>query len=219
MDASLLLDPTSAAIVVLGTALLAAFRNGWRGSANAVWHVLQLPRKPFSMTRHRAKLARQVARMQTDGVIRSKPAAVSDPELADATAALVRHRSTDALATEHERHAADRKDRCDAAVYALDQAGELAPVMGLAGTLLALSQLPLADLGSEDALMTSVSQAVLSTFYGLMLAHLVCFPLAAAIERRGQLEEAQRSQLVQWLVEQLAPACPTRTAAIDRDAA
>lgn len=219
MDASLLLNPTSAALVVAGTFILAAFRNGLRETANAVSHVAQLFRPSFKMVKHRAELARHVERMRVDGVIRGEPADIADAEFADATAALVRHRSTDALVREHERHVSDRNRKRDNAIQALENAGELAPVMGLAGTLLALSQLPLAELNDQGALMVSVSQAVLSTLYGLILAHLFFFPLAEAIERRGKKEEEQRNLLVAWLVAQLAPACPTKVAKIERDAA
>ena len=59
-----------------------------------------------------------------------------DAEIAEATGALIRHRSIAALIEAHERHR-DRRlalaldGRCTCSI----QAGELAPVFGLAGTL------------------------------------------------------------------------------------
>ncbi|WP_432199753.1 MotA/TolQ/ExbB proton channel family protein [Erythrobacter sp. W53] len=218
MNFELLIDPVSASFVVLGTCAATLARSGWRDSCETFAQIAELTRKPFEMTQARAELSSQVTRMQRDGVIRTQPRAVSDRELTEATAALVYHRSIDALVDEHDRHSAQRRARREQAVATLNEAGELAPVLGLAGTLLALSQLPGTDLITEGAVMSSVSQAVVSTFYGLILGHLLFLPLASAIQRRGRLEDSQRSKLVAWLVEQLEPACPSSASRVSNAA-
>nr|WP_269748050.1 MotA/TolQ/ExbB proton channel family protein [Altererythrobacter lutimaris] len=154
--------------------------------------------------------------MQRDGVIRSDAPDLADLELKDATKALIRHRSTDAMMAEHERHVASRQKTRERAMRTLDSVAELGPVFGLAGTLFALSQLP-RDFDALPGLTTSVSTAVVSTLYGLMLAHIVFYPLARAIERRGEREEEAREMLVRWLVAQLKQACPV-TRPVERPA-
>jgi chemotaxis protein MotA len=49
-----------------------------------------------------------------------------------------------------------------------------------------------------------VSTAVLTSLYGALLAHLLCYPLASAIERRGLGEEREREALANWFIEQVA---------------
>lgn len=212
MDLQLLIDPASAGFVLGGTLVATLARSGWKDSGATLRHVGSLFRKRFDLPTSRSELASQVARMQHDGVIRTQPRPVSDAEFTDATDALVRHRSVEALVEEHRRHANTRARRRHRAIETLSEAGDLAPVLGLAGTLLALSQLPATDLASEGAVMGSVAQAVVSTFYGLLFGHLLFLPLAGAIARRGRQEERDRQALVDWLVAQLEPACPRRSA-------
>ena len=61
--------------------------------------------------------------------------------------------------------------------------------------------------------MSAISTAVLSTLYGALLAHLLCYPLASAIERRGLEEERAREALADWFAEQV---CKGAAAAQER---
>ena len=83
---------------------------------------------------------------------------------------------------------------------ALAMAAENAPAFGLAGTLLALSQLP-ADPG--QGMNAALAGAVLTTLYGVLLAQLVLTPLAEAIRRSGEAEEQARDELMRWTAWQL----------------
>jgi chemotaxis protein MotA len=67
-----------------------------------------------------------------------------------------------------------------------------------------LTQLAPATGGDATAMiMGSVSTAVLTSLYGALLAHLVCYPLASAIERRGLAEEQNRETLAEWFTAQI----------------
>ena len=211
MNFQLLVDPAAAAFVFCGICIATLARCGWADIRETVRQIGKLGRRPFDQAATRAELAAQVEHMRQDGVIRTQLKPVSDHEMSNATAALVRHRSVDALAEEHHRHVAERTAQRARAIDTLNEAGDLAPVLGLAGTLIALSQLPANDLASEGAVMGAVAQAVVSTFYGLLFGHLLFLPLAGAIARRGRQEENARDRLVDWLVAQLASACPTQT--------
>jgi chemotaxis protein MotA len=101
-----------------------------------------------------------------------------------------------------------RQEMRRSALQMLGQAGELAPVFGLVGTLIALSQMS-ADGLERGALMGAVATAVLTTLYGLITAHLLIFPLARLVERRGEAEESERQKLIDWLAGQVAPAMPS----------
>jgi chemotaxis protein MotA len=78
-------------------------------------------------------------------------------------------------------------------------------VFGLIGTLYGLTQLAPGGAGNASlAIMGAVSSAVLTSLYGALLAHLVCHPLASAIERRGAADEHAREALADWFTQQLA---------------
>ena len=137
------------------------------------------------------------------------PSTSSYQEIADATGALVQHRSLEAAMAEHERYKKLRHERLRGALRTIHDAAELAPIFGLAGTLFALSQLPVEGL-DPASLSGAVGMAVLSTLYGLLFAHLALMPVAHWLERSGSKEEADRQHLFDWLGQQLASVCPDR---------
>ncbi|MFN4112570.1 MAG: MotA/TolQ/ExbB proton channel family protein [Sphingomonadaceae bacterium] len=208
MPSSILFDPLSAALVLGGTLAGTLARAGWRDTAVTARELAALAAPPFDFGTVRASIAAEVETIRHDGLLRARVVAVDDGELADATAALTRHRSIDALLASHQEHRTRRETRRRRALGTLDKAAELGPVFGLVGTLVGLSQLPATGLDSEGAVMAAVSTAILSTLYGLLVAHLLVLPLAGMIERRGRAEEDSRERLIAWLAQQVAPACP-----------
>ncbi len=208
MDISALWDPASASIVLGGTLFATALRAGPSGLGATALSLAGLATKRFDYGTARAEIAAEVESIRHDGVLRAQPSNSSDPEIADATGALIRHRSLHAAMAEHERYKQLRNTRQRRALRTVYAAAELAPIFGLAGTLLALSQLPAGGLQARD-LAGAVGMAVLSTLYGLLMAHLALMPLAHWIERMGEKEEADRQHLFDWLGEQLTDACPS----------
>ncbi len=211
MDLQTLVDPWSAALVLAGTALATILRCGLIETRAALHCLARLVRSGFSAARERITLARQVEDIRRQGVLRAQIQLAGDAEIGEAIAALVRHRSIAALVETHDRHRAHRTMRQDRAVHLFDQAGELAPVFGLAGTLVALSQLPAAG-PAGAGLDAAIGTAVLTTLYGLVLAHFACLPLARVIARRGEQEERERQALIDWLTLQLGQAMSAPTA-------
>ena len=57
--------------------------------------------------------------------------------------------------------------------------------------------------GNRPVQMATVAMAVVTTLYGLLAAHVLFYPLARLVERRGEHEEAERQRLVDWLEAQL----------------
>jgi chemotaxis protein MotA len=82
----------------------------------------------------------------------------------------------------HDLHAA--AERRAIGVGVLRRAAEYAPAMGLIGTLIGLVQM-LSHLDNPAAIGPSMAVALLTTFYGAVLANLVLAPLAAKLERDG----------------------------------
>ncbi|WP_210414160.1 motility protein A [Luteithermobacter gelatinilyticus] len=69
----------------------------------------------------------------------------------------------------------------------LRRAAEVAPAMGLIGTLVGLVQM-LGNLSDPSTIGPAMSVALLTTFYGAVLAHMVLMPLATKAERNSQNE-------------------------------
>lgn len=74
----------------------------------------------------------------------------------------------------------------------LRRAAEFSPAMGLIGTLIGLVQM-LGNLDDPTTIGPSMAVALLTTFYGAVLANMVFLPLAAKLERNSLLEEMVNS--------------------------
>ncbi len=207
MDYMALVDGPSALIVFGGTAAATLLRCGFGDVGAALGRVARLAGHSFDADRARASLAAQVQAIQRDGLVRAAPAHFGDAEFDEATDALIATRSVSALLAAHEAHRARRLAQSERAVQTLAQAAELAPVFGLAGTLVSLSQLPQSGLAAAG-LTAAISMAVLTTLYGLLAANLVLAPLARIVERAARAEEAGRQAVIDWLAQQLAQHSP-----------
>ena len=207
MNLSILANGPSALIVLGGTALATLLRCGLSDCRVTLAKLGQLGRSHFDMERTRAELARQVQGIRQDGLLRAEPSHLGDREFDEATDALIGARSVGALLERHEAHKARRLSQSERAVRTLAQAAELAPVFGLAGTLVSLSQLPENGL-ARGAFTGSISMAVVTTLYGLLCANLLLAPLARMVERAALAEEGARQQVVDWLAAQVADAIP-----------
>ncbi|WP_417317156.1 motility protein A [Emcibacter sp.] len=74
----------------------------------------------------------------------------------------------------------------------LRRAAEVAPAMGLIGTLVGLVQM-LGNLSDPSTIGPAMSVALLTTFYGAILAHMVLMPLATKAERNSHNESILNS--------------------------
>ena len=210
MNLADLLDGPSAAIVLGGTVLATMLRCGLSDSARALAALAGFGRRRFDADHVRADLAVQVQEIRKLGIMRTEPHHVGDAEFDEVSDTLIGSRSIPALLAAHEGHKARRQALSDGAVRTLAQAAELAPVAGLAGTLLSLSQLPASGVSGAGYAET-IAMAVLTTLYGLLLANLLLAPLARMIDRAAAAEEAERRTIVDWLAAQVAAACAPRS--------
>lgn len=207
MDYAALLDPTSAAIVVGGTVVATLLGSGRGEVAASLAAVGLLFQRRFDYEHARAEIARDVEAMRTDGVVRARSVHSTDREILSATEALIHDRSLASLIATHETFRDVRITRRTMALRPVLLAAEMGPVFGMVGTLISLSQMA-QTAPAAGSMIGGIAMAVLTTLYGLVLAHLVCNPLARLIARRGTYEEAQRQMLIDWLARQLAAACP-----------
>jgi chemotaxis protein MotA len=207
-----LFDPASAAIVAGGTLAATLLQCGTVQCRAAIVAVSRLARRRFDPGQVRAELTGHVQAIRQDGVVRARGSRLGDAEIDEATEALIEGRSVAALIDAHESHHGRRIAANGQARATLLHGAELAPVFGLAGTLLSLARLADGSL-ADNAFAAAIGTAVLTTLYGLLLAHLVLAPLARAVERAGLAEERARQEVIDWLATQLGPALPRGGAA------
>ncbi len=81
--------------------------------------------------------------------------------------------------------------RQEHAVRVLRRAADIAPAMGLIGTLVGLVQM-LAQLEDPSSIGPSMALALLTTFYGAILGTVVLTPLATKLEKRSDEEIIQK---------------------------
>lgn len=209
---SALIDPGAFMIVMAGTVLACVARCGWRNFGAALREAGALIKPDFDDDANRKALAKAITAIQRDGPHRADPALPPDRALGLMLETYLRHGSIEVLRrTRRSERALDEARRVSAAQVFV-WAGELAPVFGLIGTLYGFTQLaPDAAATTTVTIMAAISTAVLTSLYGALLAHLLCFPLASAIERRGLAREQSREALAEWFAEQIgAPAIPPR---------
>jgi len=211
MDFATLIDGPSALIVGGGTLLATVLRSGLADCRITLRKLAGLGRQSFDLAHTRAELALQIQEIRQDGLLRAVPHHSGDAEFDDATDALIGRRSVSALLEAHEAHRSRRLTESERAVRTLAQAAELAPVFGLAGTLVSLSQLPAEGI-ARGAFAGSIAMAVTTTLYGLLAANLLLAPLARTIERKAAAEEVARQDLTDWLASQVEAACARRPA-------
>jgi chemotaxis protein MotA len=84
-----------------------------------------------------------------------------------------------------ERDAAEMTVRHQRSAGVLRKAAEVAPAMGLIGTLIGLVQM-LAHLDNPATIGPAMAVALLTTFYGAILACMLFAPLAAKLERLAE---------------------------------
>lgn len=200
-------DPISLVLFLLGSAAITALRCGFSETGRAVEAALSLVRAPFDRAEAKAEMAKQVHEIADDGFVRAEAHHIGDGEFDSLADLLISRRSIDALLEEHERYKRDRADRASRAIRVFETAAESGPIMGLAGTLIALAS----QRGGGGAdLVSAVGMAVLTTLYGLLIANVVYAPIAAAIARRNEREESDREAVLAWLgegIQRLQPRC------------
>lgn len=196
------IDPPSVAIVLGGTLVATLLRSGWKDCVLAIGALAAIGGRRFDADQARAEVAGQVRAIQKDGLLRAHPRRLADRELDEVADTLIGTRSIEALLARHEAQKAERVEADERAVRTWAQASELAPVFGLAGTLISLTQLP-SDGIAREAYMNAISMAVLCTLYGLLLANIVLGPIARWIDRVASREERERQKIVDWLASQV----------------
>ncbi len=194
------IDPVAIAIVFLGTLSATLLRCGFADSRVALAVVRGMFEPAFDVSRAKAELSKQIREIADDGFIRAEPHHFGDLEFDTISDIMISQRSIASIHGAHQSHKERRLDTAQRASRTFESAAELAPVLGLAGTLFALGQAPGAT-PQGDSLVDAIAMAVVTTLYGLVAANFLFAPIASAIARRSRQEERDRDEVLEWLAE------------------
>lgn len=194
------IDPVAIAIVFIGTVAATLLRCGFADARVALAAVRGMFERAFDVSRAKAELSKQIREIADDGFVRAEPHHFGDVEFDTITDIMIGQRSIQSIHGAHQSYKRQRLDNAQRAARTFESAAELAPVLGLAGTLFALGQAP-GTATQGDSLVDAIAMAVVTTLYGLVAANFLFAPIAAAIARRSRQEERDRDEVLEWLAE------------------
>lgn len=179
----------SVMIVFIGTFAVTMMSFSLRetfGALGVVWRAVfpshRAPQQAATVILSLASLARSRGILALDPVIDQLH---PSPLLQRAIAMAVDGATAEEIETvmSHEIAAISERDKRNANV--MRRAAEVAPAMGLIGTLVGLIQM-LANLDDPTTIGPAMAIALLTTFYGAILAYMVFAPLASKLDRNGR---------------------------------
>lgn len=192
-------DPAALAIVLGGTALATVLRQPLADVGRAVRAVFVLPRGMFDG----GPLLEQIAALgriaRRSGVVALDRSRVADPDIAAAIAAIVDGHDGEAVATIINDRRRARIERHVAAADVWAGAAEVAPAMGLVGTLIGLVRM-FARMNDPASIGAAMAIALLATLYGALLGNLVAMPIAVRLRRLARAEAVERQRFAAPLI-------------------
>lgn len=201
------LDPVAAGIVGGGTLLAVLLRSDLRDLGRAVAALRVLPQRRFRaepLIDQIGALGRIAAR---HGVMALDRSVIADADVSAAIAAIVDGSDPDRVQAmiRHARQARIERHLAAAEVWA--SAAEVAPAMGMVGTLIGLVKMFL-SMNDPTAIGGAMAVALLATLYGALLASLMAMPVAARLRRMARGEAFERARLEAPLVAMAAREAP-----------
>jgi len=187
---------TGVVIVLGGTAAVTAVSFSLEEIAETprtIWRVIAEPEKDPALAA--MTVLRLAERVRRDGVMVLKkllPGLRDNPFLSNACQLILDGATPEEADAVLRREADAAANRYMRSVEVLRRAGEVAPAMGLIGTLIGLVQM-LGRLDDPSSIGPAMAVALLTTLYGAMLAHMLFLPLATKAERMASDESLQNT--------------------------
>ena len=192
--AAQLADPLAFAIVAGGTAVAVALRTPARDLARALAALRVLGRRRFDAEPMLAQIAAQARIARGHGTMALDRSVFTDPDVAAAIGGIVDGADGEAVAATLRYRRIARIERHVAAADTWAGAAELAPAMGMVGTLIGLARM-FATMTDPGAIGSAMAIALLATLYGALLANLVFLPIANRLRIAGRAEACERARI------------------------
>jgi len=192
-------DGPAMLIVLGGTFAITLASFSLREMLGAVGVVLRtLMRRTMAPRRAALQIMELADRARSDGVLALQPALerlAGEPFLRQAVALVIDGTAGDDVERILQREVAATTQRQHGSAQVFRRAAEVAPAMGLIGTLVGLVQM-LSHLDDPASIGPAMAIALLTTFYGAVLAYMVFAPLATKLERHSEQEALVRNVYV-----------------------
>lgn len=131
--------------------------------------------------------------------LEQKTKEINEPFLTKALQLLVDGTSADALRAVMETEIDNIRERHATGKGILESMGVYAPAFGMIGTLIGLI-LMLGNLSDPSGIGTGMAVALITTFYGALLANLIFMPLAGKLEGRSKEELAVKQLMMEGVL-------------------
>jgi chemotaxis protein MotA len=194
------IDVPSIMIVVLGSIMVVMLRSSLSEFLGAMAvmgktfkNKLDKPNELITQIVELATIARK------DGMIALEGQQISNPFLAKAIGMLVDGTDPDVIKKSLENEIAATKLRHKMGQSIFSAWGEVAPAMGMIGTLIGLVQM-LGNMSDPKSIGPAMAVALLTTMYGAILANVICLPMAMKLGNQAELEAAQSNLILEGVM-------------------
>jgi len=191
--ASLLIVVAGSIAVVLARCTLGEFLGAIGVLGKAFSRKIE---NPFDLINQLVELA-TIARK--DGMIALEGQDIKNAYMAKAVAMLVDGTDPDIIKSSLERDTAMMKQRHAMGASVFSAWGEIAPAMGMVGTLAGLV-IMLGNMSDPKAIGPAMAIALLTTMYGAILANVICLPLAQKLTNASALEAANNELILEGVL-------------------
>lgn len=196
------IDPASFMIVIGGT-VGATFIHFSIADVRYAWEQIKQVLSSHSPDAHNriVYLVRLGQKVRSDGllVLDREARMCPDPFLRNALELTVDGQKQADVKHILENEMRTSTDRALRAIHVLDTMGGYAPALGLIGTLIGLIQM-LGSLQNPASVGPAMAVALVTTFYGAILANLICLPLAGKLRVRHQEETLTKSITIEGVM-------------------
>jgi chemotaxis protein MotA len=194
-------DPLAFSIVLGGTMFVtwisATGRDGWRGFGALLPFFLARPARDADAADQAVQRIRHLSAYK--GTICADRVKTPVDFVHRAACRLADADSADRFAVWAREELEDRRARHKAAIGLWRYAAEVAPAMGMIGTVLGLIMM-FAKMNDPAAMGPAMAVAMLTTLYGLVLAFGLAGPVAARLERLSEAECAWQARVAERLL-------------------
>ncbi|MET0249466.1 MAG: MotA/TolQ/ExbB proton channel family protein [Sphingobium sp.] len=196
-----LFDPLTLLGMIVGIACVTLFQNGRAASWRALAALPTLWRADPARDRDaaRATLLRIDQMAQQRGLSCVDRVKTADAFLTEAARRLAHCERAEQFDRWAAQALADRAERHGAARNVWLSVADAAPALGLAGTIIGLVGM-FAKLDDPAALGPAMALALLTTFYGVVIANMIAAPIAARMADRSEREIAWQRESVERMV-------------------
>ncbi len=191
------IDPGSLMIVVGGSIMVVMLRCSLEEFLNAIKvagktfkNPLEKPQALITQLGEYATIARK------DGMIALEGQEISNPFLSKAIGMLVDGSEADLIKKTLDKDIELMKLRHKQGAGIFSAWGEIAPAMGMIGTLIGLVAM-LGNMSDPKSIGPAMSIALLTTLYGAILANVICIPISQKLTNQSELEAANAELIIE----------------------